>query len=100
MQIPLLVSQVKTDLIFIERIVSLLIFSIWVSSIISPALTIKFWFISKTSSTGHLPKILSERGEVIFPDSTISSIITPLVVPQSFSLITASWATSTSLLVR
>ena len=34
----------------------------------------------------HLPKILSERGEVTLPDSTISSIKTPLLVSQSFSL--------------
>ena len=57
-------------------------------------------FSSKTSFTGVLPSTLSERVDVMLPDSTISSTITPFLVLQSSSLITASWATSTSLLVK
>jgi len=64
------------------------------SSIISPALTINSLSLSFRSSHGVLPKILSDMGDVIFPDSTISSTVTPLFVPQSISLITASCATS------
>ena len=44
--------------------------------------------------------IKADNGEVILPDSTISSTTTPLVVLQSSSRITASCATSTSLLVK
>jgi len=85
---------------FKERKPSLFISSKCFSSIISPALTNKLSSKSFKSSQGVLPKILSNKGDVVFPDSTISSTRTPLVVPQSISLITASCATSTKRLVK
>ena len=100
MQIPFSVSQVRTDLIFSDLKPNFTILSKCFSSIISPALTIIRLSLSFKSSHGVLPKTLSVKGEVIFPDSTISSTVTPLFVPQSTSLITASCATSTSRLVR
>ena len=87
---PSSVSQVKTDLIFNDLISSLAIGSKCFSEIISPVLTIMLLFSSIISLTGVLPNTLSVSGDVIFPDSTISSTITPLAVLQSTSLITAS----------
>ena len=65
-----------------------------------PAFTIGSLFSLRISSTGVLPNILSVKGDVMFPDSTISSTITPFVVLQSSSRMTASCATSTNLLVK
>ena len=36
--------------------------------------------VSIISSTGHLPSILSTKGEVTFPESIISSTVTPFLV--------------------
>ena len=47
-----------------------------------------------------LPKTLSPKGTITSPPSIIGLITMPVEVLQSSSLITRSWATSTSLLVK
>ena len=73
----------------------------WSSRINSPA-SINFSpsIGSYTASKATLPTILSTRGSMISSPSFRASISIPSIVPQSFSVIVQSWATSTSLLVK
>ncbi len=55
---------------------------------------------SNTSSAVTLPRIRSPRGSMISSPSLRGVTVRPRMVPQSIVVMTTSWQTSTSLLVR
>ena len=99
-QIPKLVSQVIADLTFAEFILFLSKSSAKASSIKVPFLIFKLPSFETMSSAKTLPNILSLRDWTTSPPSIIVLISRPSFVPQSSSLMTKSWATSTNLLVK
>ena len=64
-----------------------------------PALTTVLPFSTKSSKIVR-PRTLSDKGSIISSPSFKSSAKIPLIVPQSNSEITTSWATSTNRRVR
>ena len=69
-------------------------------SITSPASAMTLPLPSMTSSAVVRPKMRSARDSMVFSPSLRVVISTPRSVPQSCSLTTMSWATSTRRRVR